>query len=760
MSVLAGCNGGGGGGTTGGGTTTANLVSIEVSPLNPSIAVGTTTQLKATGIFSDNTKQDLTSSVVWNSSNTAIATVSGGLVRSIVAGSATITASSGGVSGSTALTVTSATLVAIQVTPTNPRVAKGTTRQFVATGIFSDNSLQDLTTQVTWTTSDSVIATISNATGSNGLATALGVGSSVVNGVGTTVVRASLGNVTGTTNLVVTPATLTAIQVAPISPSIAKGTTRQFAATGVFSDSSVQDLTTQVVWSSSNSSVATISNTAGSNGLATSVATGSTVITAVLGGIFGTTTLTVTSATLVSIEVAPTNPSIAKGTNRQLTATGIYSDNSVQDLTEAVIWSSSAPSVANISNATDSSGSVTGLAAGSTVIKAVSGSVTGTTTLVVTGATLVSIEISPAATTIPLQTTQQFTAQGIFNDNSVQDLTGKVTWSSSDATVAVISNGTGSHGLAVPVLSGTTTITVITATIVAPSGGATLSSSTTLTVTPATLSSISVTPANPKMALGTTQQFIATGTYSDNSTFDLTDFVAWSSSNPSVASISNTAGTKGLAAPVASGSTVITAAFGEILTNTTLSDSTTLTVSTATLRSISVQPVNPQIALNTTVRFTATGTFSDNSTQDLTDKVTWSSSFATVATISNGAESKGLATAVGGGQTSIRAVLGSVSGSTTLSVFTAGLVSIVVTPAGPSILIGDTQQFTATGSFANGITQDLTQQVLWSSTQTNVATVSNAPDLNGLATGVGAGVASIRATKSGISGSSTLTVSP
>ena len=60
------------------------------------------------------------------------------------------------------------------------------------------------------------------------------------------------------------------------------------------------------------------------------------------------------------------------------------------------------------------------------------------------------------------------------------------------------------------------------------------------TGTTATLVSIAVTPKNPSVALGTMQQFTATGTYSDGSTQNLTTTATWASSNPAVASISNT----------------------------------------------------------------------------------------------------------------------------------------------------------------------------------------------------------------------------
>lgn len=85
--------------------------------------------------------------------------------------------------------------------------------------------------------------------------------------------------------------TLTSIAVTPATPSVFIGGTRQFTATGTYSDSTTADITTSVTWSSSNAAVATI----GSTGLATGVAVGTTTITATL-GVSGTTTLTTTQA--------------------------------------------------------------------------------------------------------------------------------------------------------------------------------------------------------------------------------------------------------------------------------------------------------------------------------------------------------------------------------------------------------------------------------------------------------------------------------
>ncbi len=279
-----------------------------------------------------------------------------------------------------------------------------------------------------------------------------------------------------------------------------------------------------------------------------------------------------------------------------------------------------------------------------------------------------------------------------------------------------------------------------------------------------TLSSIALTPANPSILAGATQQFTATGTFSDSSTRDLTNSVTWTAtdlSGTNVASISNV----GLAAGNSAGTATITATDPA----TSISGNTTLTVTGApapVLTSIAVAPANPSILAGATQQFTATGTFSDNSTRDLTASVTWRSSNAAIATVSDTAPTKGLAAGVApGGPVTITAtdtsVTPNVSGSTTLTV-TAPipvLTSIAVTPANPSILVGTTQQFTATGTFSDNSMQNLTAAVTWTATDPtsgNVASITT----SGLATGQAVGTATITATdpSTNINGSTSLTV--
>jgi YVTN family beta-propeller protein len=646
-----------------------------------------------------------------------------------------ITANFNGMFGSTPLTVTPATLVSIGVTPTSTSFAKGLKSHFTAMGTYSDNSTQNLTTAVIWSSSDPTVATVSNASGYDGLGSALSTGSVTV--------TATLGTVSGSTSWTVTPAVLESIGVTPANPSIANGLTNQFIATGVYSDMTTQNLTATVAWSSTNTTIASISNASGSEGLATGLSPGSATITAASGSVSGSTALTVTPASLVSIGVTPANPSIANGLTSQFVATGTYTDNSTQNLTTSVTWSSSNTGVASISNASGSNGLASSVNQGTVTITAANGSVSGTASLTVTPASLVSIGVTPANPSIADGTSVEFAATGIYTDNSTQNLTASVTWGSSDTSVAAISNASGSNGLASSLSQGTVTITATLGTV---------SGWTGLTVTPAALVSIAVIPENPSIANGTSLQFAATGTYTDNSTQDLTSSATWSSSNIGVVSISNASGSNGLASSLSQGAVTITATLG------TISGSTGLTVTPATLVSIAVIPANPSIANGTGLEFAATGTYTDNSTQPLTTAVTWSSSNTGVVSISNASGSNGLASSLSQGAVTITATLGTVSGSTGLTVTPAALVSIAVTPANPTIADRTTQQFTATGTYTDSSIQNLTASVTWTSSATTIASISNASGSSGLATAVGVGSTSISAALSGVtSPSATLT---
>jgi trimeric autotransporter adhesin len=511
---------------------------------------------------------------------------------------------------------------------------------------------------------------------------------------------------------------LQSIQVAPSGPTIALGENQQFTATGLYSDGSTKDITGSAVWTSSNSGIATLSG----SGFATSQGAGSATISATLSGVTGYGTLTVTKAILVSITVTPANPDLLLGTVQQFTATGTFSDQSTQDITGSVTWASSNTSVASIREG----GLAAGLALGSLIISASSGSISGSTTVNVGPAALSSITVRPEKGKIAQLTSQQFQAVGTYTDGAVHNVTAKVSWTSSDTSVAKIS----SRGLAKSLAPGTTTITATLGSI---------SGSTTLGVTDATIVSVTVTPSGKTIAPGTRLPFTAVGSFSDNTSQVITLDSTWASNNHAAATI--TVG--GTAIAIGPGTANISATFNMV------SSSATLNVSSATISSISVTPAAALLTPSTSVSCVATGTFSDGSTQVLTDFAHWTSSASTVASVGPG----GGVTAHAAGSAIISAQFDGVDGDSTITVDSSQLTSLQISPPTDSIAQQATANFQAIGTFADGKVQDLTTYVLWTSSAPSVATINA-----GRATGLEPGTATIVALYDGQVGIADLTV--
>jgi uncharacterized protein YjdB len=530
------------------------------------------------------------------------------------------------------------------------------------------------------------------------------------------------------------PVALSSITVSTAASSVAPGTTTQFTAQGKFSDGTTQNLTSKVAWSSSQTSVATM-NANGVAGLANAIAAGTSTITASMSGVSGTATLTVTNASLVSMNVTPANPSINVGTQQQFTATGAFSDGTNQDISNVVAWSSSPSGVASITTRSGlATGNSTGTATVTATFTAGSLSIQGNTQLTVTLANLISLAITPANPKIAMNTSQLFSAIGTFEDGSTHNLSSLVTWSSSNTSVATIAPHNNS---AFGVAPGTATISATTGSV---------SASTVLTVTNATLVSIAIAPSGLSIPAGVIVNLTATGTFSDSSTQLLTIPCNWASQNPSIATVNNSGSSSGITTAVSPGLATITATAPPVLGGIIFGQ-TQLTVNSATLKSIALSG-NSLIAPGSSVQFQASGSYSDGSTHSLTKAVTWASSNHAVATISSG----GTVTAQGAGTSNITATQNGISGSQGLLVTSSQLTSITITSTNASSKLAQqtSVQLTATGHFADGSTQSLTNVATWTSSNPAVATVGHN---SGVVSGVAPGLVNVTAVFNGIGGS-------
>jgi hypothetical protein len=728
---------------------------------------GTSVKLNLLKTFFSNTTltsgtRNISGTAVWTSSDPTVFTVSShGLATAVAAtGTATITATVKAPGWGAQLTILlaagPAALQFITFNHFNSSVGVGSSLTYIATGHYSDGTTPDVSGSVTW-------GVVNNINGTTGTATHIGA---MFTGqtAGIVEVTATSGSITGATFLNVG---LSNLSITPLSPAILpQKATQAFLARGDFPGLPGFDVTSYVHWTSSDSTIARMSNGSPTcptcGGVATGIMPGGPVNINAVSGTLTSNTVALTVGPVAVISVAISAPgcdvtNVPRGTSCQFVAVAKNSDQSTTTVTSTATWNSDNGNCAAV-------GSTTGLATTlSSVPNPCTANITATvsrpspyndtvqslpTGMTVTAHALKSISISPVNPSKPFGTpTVQFTAKGHYTDGIIATIpngTAGLSWSSSNTSVATIGS---TSGLASVVAQGTTTIG---ATYVSTS---TFNASTKLTVTAPTLSNIQVTALNPvptsppssnvTIPIAGTQQFQAVGTYTDNSQADITSAVTWNSSVG--ATISNTEPTQGLATGVSAGTPSISGTLGSVTSN--LVPLTVITIS-----SITVSPSPVTINIGQTQTFTATANYGGGVTQLLTAfNPAWSSNHTNVATV----DQSGVASAVAGGSATIAATLGSVAcvgaGCGSLTVNQPILMSITVacdpdspcaTSGGEAIIsLSQTQQMIATGNYSDGSTQDLTQLATWNSTNTSVATITT----GGLVTGKAFGSTDITA---------------
>lgn len=152
------------------------------------------------------------------------------------------------------------------------------------------------------------------------------------------------------------------------------------------------------------------------------------------------------------------------------------------------------------------------------------------------------------------------------------------------------------------------------------------------------------------------------------------------------------------------------------------------------LVSISITPANPNVQAGNTISLKATGTRSDNSNIDLTNTASWSSSNINIATVSE----KGIVKGIIEGTAEIRAEADGITGAVNVTVsHSVTLVSIEISSVSSTVKQGEKLQLTATGTFSNDTThtQDLTNNVTWSSDNNDIAEVNASGEVLGKAGG-------------------------
>ncbi len=692
-------------------------ITVSSTPYVASISGASAVCVGATTTFTD-----ATTGGTWSSSNTAIASVtSGGVVRGLAAGTATISYSISGTCGTANATAT----ITVNATPSTPALITGTTT--ICNG--TNTTLADATSGGTWSSSNTAIASIN----SSGTVYGIAVGSVIIS-----------YTVTNSCGVAARTASFT------VSNSASAGTISGASSVCTGVSTTFTNTASGGTWSSSNASIATVNTSGIVTGVTAGIATISYTVTAACGSVVATKVITVNLSA---------NAGTISGSATACAGTTAVMTNSATGGT----WSSSSTTIATIS----STGIVTPIAAGTVNISYTVSNTCGTAVATKT----VTVNAGPVAGTL----TGSSNVCAALSITITPSVTGG-TWSSSNTSVASVSStgavtgispgsvtisysvsntcGTAVAGKVITVgslptagtLSGATSLCTGATTTIAStvSGGSWLTSNTAIAtivaatgilrgVTAGTVTVSYYVSSTCATAIATRNVTISASASAGSilglnsvcagSSTTFTDAASggtWSSSNTSVASVTTTGGVVGIAAGSATITYTVASGCG----------------SAYATKAIAVNP-RPTVGPISGPTSVCAG-----STITLTDPVSgggWISSTTSVATVS----AAGVVTAITAGTTAITYFVSNSCGTSTaarnvtVSTLSAGTLSGLSTVAlGASIIL--------TASSSGGT---------WTSLNTSLATVS----ATGTVRAIAAGTDTIKYTVTGSCGTASVT---
>ena len=480
---------------------------------------------------------------------------------------------------------------------------------------------------------------------------------------------------------------------------------------GATSNIKVKKITNDKVksYKSSNTKVATVTN----NGVVKAVGKGSAYITVLTeGGLKATYEVVVTTETpknvdVTSISLNKQKETIYVGNTLSLTA----NINPTNATNKSIKWTSSDNSIATVTN-----GLVKGIKEGSVTITATSNNgKTATCVVTVSKSKTTSSEIKVESITLNNTnvTVNEGSAALLMAKVSPENATNKtITWTSSNTSVATVTNG-----LIRGIKEGTTTITAKSSNgVVATSKVKVEKVQGEVVVT-----SVTLNPTSLNIKVGETSSI--TSAISPASATNKT--ITWSSSNPSVATVSG-----GIVKGIKEGSATITATSSNGKT-ATCNVTVTKTQTTVNVSSIILGKTSLEIKVGDSS--TLTTTISPSNATDKT--ITWTSSNTSVATVNNG-----VVTGKSVGTATITAKSNNGKTATcTVTVKEVAVTGVSLDKTSASIKVGETTTVVASISPSNAADKTVT----WTSDKPSVATVSG-----GVITGKSAGSATITATSS------------
>ncbi len=650
----------------------AKLQTITLMPEAETLHLGESKQYTAMGAYADNSVENLTNMVRWESSTPEIVSInSQGIVQAKLVGShSKIKATKLGVftsssppsdmstTGKTSVKVNGESLVAVSIQPSKATMHLQQIKPFFAEGLYSDGSTADITDQAKWTVVDKKILQMDT----KGLMTG--------QAAGMTSIKASYRNQSASAIVDVKTSSLEAIEIKPAKAKLHLGEQQQYYATAIYTDKTTVSITRGIRWESQNPDV--IVMTQQGLGQAINAGTSEIKVIDIKTKIEASTLVKVDKSTLEKLVIIPRTLTLPVGTRIQLDAQGTYKGESPKNVTQDVTWAIDNQRVAQLG---PHNGQFTAKAEGTTTVTASLNGKLAQSTIEVTEQTL-EIEEEIVITTIDS-----------VNGNMVaKPAAGKSNKSQATDTSAYNKK----------------------------------------TQAKSAIKSLFILPDNTStdFVVGDKKSLGAIGVTNKGRRANVTQKITWESQSPNVLQVIKSGDKAGQVTALSEGSAIIKATEGKTTA------SMRYQVVKATLESISIQPENLTIPIDNTINYRAMGRYSDGKQREITDGVQWSSGDRQVAAI----QQNGKVSPDSMGATTISANIQGKQGETELTVtFGRSVKKIIITPETATIGHSSHKTFKATAVFSNNTELDITQEGQWRVSDLSTAGIGNTPWLYGRA---------------------------
>ncbi|MWV45944.1 cadherin [Paenibacillus sp. HJL G12] len=765
--------------------TSADLSKLVLSKSQVTMEIGDTASVTATGVYKDNSTENVTIKATWTSENNAVATVYNGTITAVGEGNSTILVKYGSETESVSVNVTKKVKALTKdVQKLDLKMSDSPTIHLTAT--YTDNTTDtDASNKAEWTVDDSSIVSVVN-------------GKVKPNGPGTATITATYGKQTVSIPVSVELVKRLDPSVTQVSMLASENKPVQISLKATYPDGDVKnDVAAQAEWSTSSADVADVIK-----GEITAYGPGSATITAK----YGTKTATIQVDVDKTIRLQASEQDIFLHANETLKnpikLEAVYPDKDPVDITKDAVWTSSNEKVAFVKQ-----GSVTANAPGAAVITAKYGEKTVTINVDVDVPRHLDM-LEKVALSLTGTKTKQLELTATYANGEVEKVQSKAEWKSSKEDIVYVSNGM------------LTAYKKGEADISATYGGVTVTTHVAVDMP------LKVEISSKKVSLkvgGTYEASIILDYGTDKPAEKVTDKVEWSSSKDEVAKVDD----KGIVTGVSAGTATITGKYdGKSYTMTVevglvselTSPQSLIIMSTGDKKTIDLSAVNdpeaaeglnkratwkssnPSVAsvdgegvvtgmksgkANITAEYggkkvtvaievdviskidadvdfislktagtakekaknvTVTVTFSDGSTKDVSDKADWSSSNYKIATVTGGK-----VTAQSSGKTTILAKYG--SKTLRIPVEVDNLKYLQTNEVSVNMSVGQTFNLIATATYSDGSETDVSKPALWKSSRILSATVKD-----GVVKATGKGKATITVTFGGKSTKVVVTV--